>query len=61
MPIIANNKTSTINLKLINIGTDSKNSNLVEPSKDKVLVLIDNIKKAGIEIREKHNLNRLLK
>jgi hypothetical protein len=45
----------------VNIGADSKNHNLPEPSTDKVKELIENITSMGIEIREKHNLNRLLK
>lgn len=45
----------------INIGADSKRCGLEEPSADKVIALIDGIKKMRIEIRQKTNLARLLK
>lgn len=45
----------------INIGADSKGHGLLEPSWDKVERLIANLKKAGIEIRQKSNLERLRK
>lgn len=45
----------------INIGADSKGCGLKEPSADKVLALIDGIKALGIEIRQKKNLDRILK
>lgn len=44
----------------INIGADSKNHNLPEPSKEKVLLLIENLSKIT-EIKKKSNLERLLK
>ena len=44
----------------INIGSDSKKSGLPEPSAQKLVALIEGIKDAGIEIRQKHNLKRLL-
>ncbi|MEN6421716.1 MAG: DUF5131 family protein [Smithella sp.] len=47
--------------EFVNIGADSKKHNLPEPSADKINALIAEIQKAGIEIREKHNLERLLK
>jgi DNA repair photolyase len=43
----------------VNIGADSKGGNLPEPTGDEVWDLIIAIKAQGIEIREKHNLNRL--
>jgi DNA repair photolyase len=49
------------NPDFINIGADSKGHNLPEPSKDKILALIDGIKGMGIEIRKKSNLERLTK
>jgi len=55
--------TSWIDLirpEFVNIGADSKGHNLPEPSADKVSSLIKNLKGCGIEIREKHNLHRLL-
>jgi protein gp37 len=43
----------------VNIGADSKNHNLPEPSKDKVDMLITELKKFT-EIKQKRNLNRLV-
>jgi hypothetical protein len=45
----------------LNIGADSKRCGLAEPSADKVLALIEGIRTLGIEIRQKTNLERLLK
>lgn len=45
----------------INIGADSKKSELTEPNGDKIRDLIQGIQELGIEIRSKHNLERLLK
>jgi len=44
----------------INIGADSKGCSLSEPAKEKILQLIENIKSAGIEIKQKPNLGRLI-
>lgn len=44
----------------VNIGADSKGRGLEEPSADKVLALLARLQGAGIEIRQKHNLYRLL-
>lgn len=44
----------------VNIGADSKGCNLPEPTGDEVRALIEAIKAQGIEIKVKHNLNRLL-
>lgn len=45
----------------INIGADSKKNGLPEPSKDKILDLMESINLVtGIEIRKKTNLKRLL-
>jgi DNA repair photolyase len=44
----------------VNIGADSGNNNLPEPSKEKLLQLIDELKKFTI-IHNKSNLKRLLK
>lgn len=46
--------------EFVNIGADSKNHYLPEPSAGKIKALISEIQNAGIEIREKHNLERLL-
>lgn len=48
-----------INPQFVNIGADSKDHGLPEPSIEKVDQLIAFLKTNGIEIREKHNLNRL--
>lgn len=44
----------------VNIGADSKNSGLPEPGADKINELIKNLKLAGIEVKTKNNLKRLL-
>jgi protein gp37 len=46
--------------EFVNIGADSKRHRLPEPTVAKVLALIDVLNAAGIEIREKHNLGRIL-
>jgi len=51
---------TTLKPSFVNIGADSKKHNLPEPTPDKVKALIEILDKAGIEIREKHNLERLL-
>jgi hypothetical protein len=45
--------------RFLNLGADSKNHNLPEPSVDKVFALVEKLKEYGIELREKHNLSRL--
>lgn len=45
----------------INIGADSKGHGLKEPSKEKILELVEMIRNANIEIRKKMNLDRILK
>jgi DNA repair photolyase len=45
----------------VNIGADSGRNNLPEPSKEKIKCLIDALKFEGIEIKQKKNLERLLK
>jgi hypothetical protein len=46
--------------KQVNIGADSGNNHLPEPSKEKLLALIDELKKFTV-IDQKRNLSRLLK
>ena len=48
-----------INPSFVNIGADSKGHNLPEPSMEKVQALIDKLTEYGIEVKEKHNLERL--
>ena len=48
-----------INPEFVNIGADSKNRNLPEPTVEKVMALVDKLREYGIELREKHNLQRL--
>jgi DNA repair photolyase len=43
----------------VNIGADSKGHNLREPSKEKILALIQYLSEHGIEVRQKRNLDRL--
>jgi DNA repair photolyase len=50
-----------IHPNFVNIGADSKNHNLEEPSIEKVMTLGKLISDAGIEVKEKRNLNRLRK
>ena len=45
--------------EFVNIGADSKGRKLPEPPYEKVLALIDILKRYGIEVREKRNLDRL--
>jgi len=45
----------------VNIGADSKGHYLPEPSPEKVKMLIVELERSKIEIREKHNLERILK
>ncbi len=45
----------------INIGADSKNTGLLEPSPEKIKKFINNMNIANITIRKKVNLERLLK
>lgn len=44
----------------VNIGADSKGHNLPEPSYDKIVCLLDNLKHGGIEVKIKDNLKRLV-
>ncbi len=44
----------------VNIGADSKRTGLIEPSAEKILKLIDKLKKSKIIIKKKTNLSRLL-
>jgi hypothetical protein len=46
--------------KFLNLGADSKNHMLPEPSVDKIFALVEKLKEYGIELREKHNLSRLI-
>lgn len=52
---------SKIEPEFLNLGADSKHHNLPEPSQAKIGELVLALKEAGIEIREKHNLQRLVK
>jgi len=45
--------------KFLNLGADSKNHNLPEPTVEKIMALVYKLKEYGIELREKHNLARL--
>ncbi|MHB8109580.1 MAG: DUF5131 family protein [Syntrophorhabdaceae bacterium] len=49
----------SIEPEFVNIGADSKGHGLVEPPIEKVMALIEELTSNDIEIREKHNLNRL--
>ena len=43
----------------INLGADSKNHGLPEPTVEKIMAFTERLKDYGIELREKHNLARL--
>lgn len=45
----------------VNIGIDSKGHGLPEPSATEIRELIAALKLLGVDVREKHNLERLLK
>jgi hypothetical protein len=45
--------------EFLNLGADSKGHNLPEPTLDKILALTEKLAEYGIELREKHNLERL--
>lgn len=45
----------------VNIGADSKNHGLQEPTYTEIMALVERLQSAGIEIKEKHNLERLKK
>ena len=47
--------------EFLNLGADSKGNNLPEPTIDKIMALVEKLKEYGIELREKHNLKRLMK
>lgn len=48
-----------INPKFLSLGADSKNHHLPEPTIDKIHMLVAKLKEYNIELREKHNLQRL--
>ena len=48
------------NPDFVNIGADSKRHNLPEPTGEKVMALVESLGKAGITIRKKINIERLL-
>jgi hypothetical protein len=43
----------------VNVGADSKGHGLPEPSFKKVMQLVERLTAAGIEVRNKRNLERL--
>jgi len=45
----------------VNIGADSKKQRLPEPSAEKITALLECLRESKIEVREKHNLERLMK
>lgn len=48
-----------INPAFLNLGADSKNHGLPEPTVEKIMALVRALKENGIEVREKHNIERL--
>jgi len=53
------NWIAMIKPEFLNLGADSKNRNLPEPTVEKVMALVAKLHEYGIELREKHNLQRL--
>jgi len=45
--------------EFLNLGADSKGHGLPEPTIEKIVAFTEKLKKYGIELREKHNLQRL--
>jgi DNA repair photolyase len=45
--------------EFLNLGADSKGHGLPEPTVEKIMALVDKLHEYGIELREKHNLQRL--
>jgi protein gp37 len=43
------------------VGADSKSTGLTEPSRAEIIALLDTLKAAGLDVRQKHNLARLLR
>jgi DNA repair photolyase len=46
--------------QFLNLGADSKDHKLPEPTADKVFAFAEKLLEYGIELRQKHNLNRLV-
>jgi hypothetical protein len=46
---------------MVFVGADSKGAGLPEPSRAEVLALLDTLRSAGLDVREKWNLARLLR
>lgn len=55
------NWIAKINPAFLNLGADSKGRGLPEPTFEKIMALTAKLKEYGIELREKHNLERLKK
>lgn len=51
---------ATVNPDFLNLGADSKGHGLPEPAIDKIHALVNKLREYGIELREKHNLKRLM-
>ena len=45
--------------EFLNLGADSKNNHLPEPTVEKIMAFTEKLSEYGIELREKHNLGRL--
>jgi DNA repair photolyase len=53
-------KIAEANPSFVNIGADSKKSDLVEPSKEEMEAFINELKEKGVHIRLKTNLERIM-
>ncbi len=47
--------------EFLNLGADSKGHSMPEPTVEKIHALVGKLKEYGIELREKHNLERLMR
>jgi DNA repair photolyase len=52
---------AAIRPEFLNLGADSKGHELPEPSIEDIRAFVEKLKGYGIELREKHNLKRLMK
>jgi DNA repair photolyase len=52
---------TSIRPDFLNIGADSMGHGLIEPTFEKIIQLVERLRKNGVEVRKKHNLERLEK
>lgn len=59
-PIVLGTAVAGLHPEFVNVGADSKGNGLEEPSADNLCKLLETLNAAGVQIREKRNLGRLL-